>query len=440
MKGTFIGTRIRERRRQLGFKQTALASAAGISASYLNLIEHNRRAVSGRVLLSLANELDIPAAELSGGAETALVEELRQVLGKHPEQDGQTRAVEEFVGRFPQWARIVASQSRQIRDNEAAISTFSDRQNFDPHLQNTLHEMLTTITAIRSSSAILTTEEDLSPEQQSRFQSMVHGESRRLSDAAHELVSYFDQARKSKLAGTSSQEAFETFLSNRDHVFEELEGGDEPNTKINDIIGRELKNAPADAITRARDRMTTYAQDASRLPLEEFFEQSQKLSFAPDKLAGHFGVDIHAVFRRLASLRRNTIDAPNFGLVIINAAGQPKFRRPLREFSLPRFSTICALWPVFQALSQPEQPIRETIMLPNGSDFLAQAIAISSDPTQFGNPRPFSSGMLVCSSAEAYRFGMLDGVPRQSRDVGTSCRLCQRDKCSSRSEPSILPS
>ena len=41
------GNRIRERRLVLGMKQADLAEAVGISASYLNLIEHNRRRIGG---------------------------------------------------------------------------------------------------------------------------------------------------------------------------------------------------------------------------------------------------------------------------------------------------------------------------------------------------------------------------------------------------------
>ena len=41
----------RERRKDLGLTQTELASRVGISVSYLNLIEHNRRSIGGRLLL-----------------------------------------------------------------------------------------------------------------------------------------------------------------------------------------------------------------------------------------------------------------------------------------------------------------------------------------------------------------------------------------------------
>ena len=43
------GTRIRERRIMTGLKQADLARNLGISASYLNLIEHNRRRIGGKL-------------------------------------------------------------------------------------------------------------------------------------------------------------------------------------------------------------------------------------------------------------------------------------------------------------------------------------------------------------------------------------------------------
>ncbi|MGL4310404.1 MAG: helix-turn-helix domain-containing protein, partial [Paracoccaceae bacterium] len=47
------GTRIRERRLALARRQADVARAAGISAAYLNLIEHNRRPVGDHLVLRL---------------------------------------------------------------------------------------------------------------------------------------------------------------------------------------------------------------------------------------------------------------------------------------------------------------------------------------------------------------------------------------------------
>jgi transcriptional regulator with XRE-family HTH domain len=56
-RSALTGTRIRERRILIGMRQAELARAAGISASYLNLIEHNRRRVGEDVLAALARAL-----------------------------------------------------------------------------------------------------------------------------------------------------------------------------------------------------------------------------------------------------------------------------------------------------------------------------------------------------------------------------------------------
>ena len=57
------GTRLRERRLALGLKQAELAQRVGVSASYLNLIEHNRRRISEDLLARLALALGQPVGE-----------------------------------------------------------------------------------------------------------------------------------------------------------------------------------------------------------------------------------------------------------------------------------------------------------------------------------------------------------------------------------------
>ncbi|WP_299075642.1 helix-turn-helix transcriptional regulator, partial [uncultured Paraglaciecola sp.] len=67
------GSRIRERRLVLGQKQAALAKTVGISAAYLNLIEHNRRRVGDSLLDAIAKALKTDPAVLAEGAEAALL-------------------------------------------------------------------------------------------------------------------------------------------------------------------------------------------------------------------------------------------------------------------------------------------------------------------------------------------------------------------------------
>ena len=77
MREGLTGSRIRERRVMAGLKQAELAQQSGISASYLNLIEHNRRRIGGKLLLNIAHALGVEPQALTEGAEAALFATLR---------------------------------------------------------------------------------------------------------------------------------------------------------------------------------------------------------------------------------------------------------------------------------------------------------------------------------------------------------------------------
>lgn len=438
MARSLAGTRIRQRRRTLNLRQTDLAEAIGISPSYLNLIEHNRRGVTPRILKSIAEKLKLKPSELAEGAESALEAELRELAAQYAAQHPEIDNLEELIGRFPGWARLLAMLSRQAGDHAAALAALTERMNYDPQLQNMLHDMLTNITAIRSTAGILVEADDVPDETVDRFQQVIQTESRRLSATAQELVTYFDRAVDAPKNAATPQEAVELFLERNDYYFPTLETPDDIETEISRLIGEAPELQSTDAQNRIRPRLRAQADDAAAMPLDEFLSVAQKSGFSPSLLSRHFRQPLHRVFCRLAVLKRGAEDLPAYGLVIINAAGHPLFRRPLPEFSLPRFSAICALWPVFEALSQVGNPIEEIIVLPDGREFLARAIAEPMGATEFGQRQPIASAMLVTEIGQAHTFGMIENNVAARRSVGSSCRLCPRDDCIARSEPNAF--
>ena len=118
---TLTGSRIRERRIMAGMKQSELARIAGISASYLNLIEHNRRRIGGKLLLSISQILNVEPSLLTEGAEATLIATLREAAqDRGRAEDGaagpppETALLEEFAGRFPGWAWLLADGSMRL--------------------------------------------------------------------------------------------------------------------------------------------------------------------------------------------------------------------------------------------------------------------------------------------------------------------------------------
>ena len=105
---TILGTRIREKRRQIGQTQADLARQSGSSASYLNLIERNRRRIAGPMLRRIAEALDVSLEEIDGAAERRLAETLTEVahLPALSAMEVEATSAGELIGRFPGWIKF----------------------------------------------------------------------------------------------------------------------------------------------------------------------------------------------------------------------------------------------------------------------------------------------------------------------------------------------
>ena len=75
-----LGSAIRRLRRQRKLTQLQLANSLNISTSYLNLIENNRRNVTGKVLISLAKELNIELSDLGSQNDGHILNDLMEVF------------------------------------------------------------------------------------------------------------------------------------------------------------------------------------------------------------------------------------------------------------------------------------------------------------------------------------------------------------------------
>ena len=75
-----LGTRVRALRQKEGLTQVEFARRLGISASYLNLIEHNQRSLTAPLLLKIAEELHVDLQDFSDGRDDDLAVALVEVL------------------------------------------------------------------------------------------------------------------------------------------------------------------------------------------------------------------------------------------------------------------------------------------------------------------------------------------------------------------------
>ena len=421
------GSRIRERRLMRGIRQAELAREIGISASYLNLIEHNRRRIGGKLLLDIAETLGVAPQMLTQGAEAALVASLREAGDVAGLSRVEADRVEDFAGRFPGWAETLSTAHRRIAALERTIETLSDRMAHDPQLAASLYELLSTAAAIRSTAAILAETKDLDQSQQERFHVNMDQDSARLSDSAKRLVQFLD-AEPTETVASSPTEEVEAFLSANDYFFPELEAG---NIGIDAVLKTSERSMSTDAKKMTGAVLRRMVQDSKALPTAKLRNAVLETGIDPMKLAQSLSVSLPLVLRRLAN-----VPEYGLGLVVCDRSGSLIFRKPIEGFSIPRFGAACPLWPLFQALAMPGQILaREMTQLGRDSAvFDVFAMSEVVEDTQYNMPPLVYASMLICPSGSA-----LTGPHGTAMEVvGPTCRVCPREACNARREPSIL--
>ncbi|MBC2835198.1 helix-turn-helix transcriptional regulator [Paragemmobacter straminiformis] len=425
------GTRLRERRLALGVRQAEIAEAAGISASYLNLIEHNRRRVRGDVLAALAAALGVPAAQLAEGAEGGLADDLRAaaaaVAGAGGAELAEVDRVEEFAGRFPGWAGVVVALHARMSSLERAVEALNDRMTHDPHLSESLHEVLSALSSVRSTAAILAETEEIEPEWRARFHRNMHEDSERMAAGAEALVAYLDGSEAAAEAGIAAPlEEMEAWLSGRGWALPELEDG------RGETLGAEVGRLASGAARElAAGWLAQAAADAVVLPMADLAAALEGGLPDPLRLAARFAVGVEVVFRRLALMPGRA-----YGLVSCDGSGTLLFRRPTEGFPLPRFGAACPLWPLYAALGHPGRAVLAEVAVAGRRSrrFRVLAHAGLRHPEGFGGVELREAHMLVLPVDG----GAAPTGPAGPLVVGSTCRICPKSGCPARREPSIV--
>ncbi|MEZ5797392.1 MAG: short-chain fatty acyl-CoA regulator family protein [Paracoccaceae bacterium] len=416
------GTRLRERRLVLGLKQGQVAADAGISASYLNLIEHNRRKVTPDILERLAAALGVDVQGLAGGAGSDLAEDLRAAAAGWPAARAELDRLEEFAGRFPGWAALTAALQARAGGLERAVEALNDRMTHDPHLSAALHELLSALTSVRATAQILAETSDLEPGLRGRFHRNLHRDSERLASGAEALVAFLDGSETAREQGIAAPlEEVEDWLRAEGWHLEPLERGDSA-TVLAAVAG--LASSAARELARAH--VARAAADVRALPLDRFAEAWAGDDPDPARIAAAFDSDVITVMRRAALL-----PGAEAGFVACDGSGTLTFRKPAPGFPLPRFGAACPLWPLYAALARPMVPVRARVETagPSGARFLALAFCQIRLPQGFSGPELREAAMLI----------LPDSGPRMpdTLGLGSSCRICPRLDCAARREPSI---
>src|SRR3954469_11492549 len=430
MSRTLIGRTVRRLRTERGLSQQALATRLGISASYLNLIEHDQRAVTASLLIKLAETLRVDLRELSGSQERQLEVGLREAFGDPllgaeavPDQE-----VEAMAAGSPHAARAVIALYRARRlaredasglalpagrriilPNEEARDFFDDRSNHFPGLE----EAAETLAA------------DLAPGAPSEMNHAIAERLRRVHGV------------------TVTVKALEAALRRYDPATRSL--------ALSENLPRESRGfhmAFQLALLEAREAVEVVVKEAAPstpeagaliMPYAAFQAAAAALRHDMELIAARFGVSFEQACHRLSTLQRIGQRGVPFFFLRVDPAGNVSKRFSAAGFPFARFGGSCPRWVVHTAFAQPQTVQVQVAELPDGAAFLCFARTVAPPAVHWGEPRPVHVVAMGCALGNAGEVTYSDGLDleRARVGIGLSCRLCDRPDCRSRAFPPL---
>lgn len=437
-----IGRTIRRLRMEKGIAQQALAARLGISASYLNLIEHDQRAVTASLLIKLTTALEVDLAALSGIREKALETGLREVLSdpmlgldEVPEQEVATLAASApnagraVLALYRAW-RVAREDSggialptgrRILLPNEEARDFFHDRANHFPPLEQAAE-------AIGAELGVRPQEMNHAIAERLRRK---HGLTVTVGPLPGALRRYDAGARRLDLSELLPREsrgfhmAFQLMLLEAGEAVQAALAGFEPSSP--------------EAAQLIRIGLLNYGAGALLMPYDAYLAAARELRYDVEALAARFGVSFEQACHRLSTLQREGARGIPFFFLRVDPAGNVDKRFSAAGFPFARFGGSCPKWIVHHAFATPGQVRVQLAQLPDGATFLCFARTVHGPPARWGEPAPVHVVAMGCDIGRAPEVVYSSGLDLETAivGIGLSCRLCDRADCRSRAFPPL---
>jgi len=437
-----IGRTVRRLRSERGLTQQALATRLGISASYLNLIEHDQRAVTASLLIKLTETLGVELAALSGSAERQLESGLREVLSDPmlgledvPEQEVTTlaasapNAARAMLALYRAW-RVAREDSsglalptgtRILLPTEEARDFFHDRANHFPALEAAA--------------------EQIGREIGTRPSEMNHGIAERLRrlHGLAVIVGPLDGALR-RYDATSRVLHLSEALPRESRGFQMaftlmlLEARDAVDATLADT-----EPSTPEASQLIRIGLLNYAAAALLMPYAPYLAAAREMRHDIEGLAARFGVSFEQAAQRLSTLQRDGARGVPFFFLRVDPAGNVGKRFSAAGFPFARFGGSCPRWVVHEAFATPGRIRVQVARLTDGATFLTIAQTVQGRAAHWGEPPPVHVIAMGCDITRGPELVYADGLDLDAAAVGIglSCRLCDRADCRSRAFPPL---
>ena len=440
-------------RRRHGLRQVDLAQRLGVSASYLNLIEHDQRPLTAALLLKLAELYPAELKSFASDGEALLVSDLHEVFGDalFEAHDVTTADLRETASNET-ISRAIVKLYRAYRDALETMQGMASRVaegaelvGLDParlpseEVSDVLQENRNHFPALEDAAELLWKEAalerpDLHP-----------GLIRCLEGLGIELVVQRHAGEKAPMRrydGASRRLFVSETLAPHTRNFQIahqiglLTLGD----RFDAIVAKSRLTTP-DSVALCRVALASYFAGAVLMPYDEFLDSAKALRYDVELLERRFGASFEQVCHRLTTMRRPGREGVPFHFIRVDIAGNISKRFSASGITFARFSGLCPRWNVHSAFMTPGLIRTQLSRLPDGTTYLCVASTVRQTLGGYGAAHPLHAISLGCEVRYAPHLVYGDALdlnnPRAAVPIGITCRLCERTDCDQRAFPAI---
>jgi len=453
-----LGAKVRALRRRENLSQVQLADRLGVSPSYLNLIESNRRPLPATLLIKLAQQFGVDLHTFASDEDARLVSDLIEVFADPLfEGHGLTSTdVREMATSSPTTARAVLALYRSYQaareageelankvadasgeegttgvdrsqlPSEEVSDLIQSRMNHFPELEEGAEELW--------KKARLDSEEPYPG--LARYLEKSHGVHVRIArwGAERGIVRRYDPERK---VLTLSE-----LLPTRARTFQlAYQAGLLTQRAKLDRLASDPMLTTDESRALARVALANYFAGAVIMPYAQFLQAAREERYDIDVIGRRFRVGFEQVCHRVTTLRRPGAEGVPFHMIRIDVAGNISKRFSASGIRFARFSGACPRWNIFAAFMTPGMIRIQLSKMPDGVSYFCIARTIHKDSGGYHSQQPVQAIGLGCQVQYAKELVYSDGVdldnPELATPVGVTCRLCERTDCEQRAFPSL---
>lgn len=457
MAKTYVGSRLRQLRQERDLSQASLAATLGLSASYINQIEHDVRPLTLPVLDRITDAFGVDATFFSRDDDSRLLAEIQDVVLDRElcPSPIALHELNDLVQDHPEIARVMVDMHRRYRNVRDKLSVATDvrltavsqpavsqalsmphdevrdffyaRQNYlntlDIRAEMLAKELSVSTFSVRATEEVLTQrltkKHNISVTTGAEIGNQLH-----LLDPDSGTLTLSSRL----IAG---QRAFRMAAE-----LGYLEAGE----MMNEVVDQH-QFTTKEARTLALRGVASYFAAALMLPYRLFHQEAERSGYDIEYLCQMFGVGYETLCHRLSTLQRPKLRGIPFTFVRVDRAGNMSKRQSATGFHFTHSGGTCPLWNVYETFANPGTIMRQLAQMPDGRNYLWVARTVKHHQGRFGETGKLFAIGLGCDARHAHRTVYSQGFDLTNATsavpIGAGCRVCTRDNCAQRAFPAI---